>query len=69
MLKENAKSLKLRPVDFRAILLNVGFSFSQTLGPVGEGGNNQFLLLVYSLTIISSGFRRPLDLYKKLNSQ
>jgi len=38
MLKENAKNLKLRPDDFRSILLNIGFGFLQTLGPVGDGG-------------------------------
>ncbi|KAI0663212.1 S-adenosyl-L-methionine-dependent methyltransferase [Cubamyces menziesii] len=37
-LKENAKTLKLRPDDFERILQDIGFGPAEHLGAVGEGG-------------------------------
>ncbi|KAI0332399.1 Bin3-domain-containing protein [Cubamyces sp. BRFM 1775] len=37
-LKENAKSLKLRPEDFERILREIGFGPAEHLGTAGEGG-------------------------------
>ncbi|KZT13021.1 Bin3-domain-containing protein [Laetiporus sulphureus 93-53] len=37
-LKENAKSLKLRPDDFERVLQDVGLSPAEHLGKIGEGG-------------------------------
>ncbi|KAJ8688769.1 hypothetical protein PTI98_013521 [Pleurotus ostreatus] len=37
-LRENAKSLKLRPSDFESLLQEIGFGPAQHLGTTGEGG-------------------------------
>ncbi|EIW61473.1 Bin3-domain-containing protein [Trametes versicolor FP-101664 SS1] len=37
-LKENAKSLKLRPEDFERLLQDIGFGPAEHLGSAGEGG-------------------------------
>lgn len=37
-LKENAKSLKLRPEDFERLLKDIGFGPAEHLGSAGEGG-------------------------------
>ncbi|KAH9894442.1 Bin3-domain-containing protein [Cubamyces lactineus] len=39
-LKENAKSLKLRPDDFERILQDIGFGPAQHLGKAGDGGRS-----------------------------
>lgn len=38
VLKENAKSLQLRPNDFSHILKKIGFVDEESLGETGEGG-------------------------------
>jgi 7SK snRNA methylphosphate capping enzyme len=39
-LKENAKNLKLRPEEFEAVLVTIGFGAAQHLGAVGDGGKS-----------------------------
>ncbi|KAG8950084.1 hypothetical protein FRC03_012962 [Tulasnella sp. 419] len=70
-LKENAKSLRLRPEGFEDVLKDIGFSKSQHLGTVGEGGQCAFnsssrsKLLMYPPAIPHPGFKRTVELYIK----
>jgi 7SK snRNA methylphosphate capping enzyme len=67
-LKENAKSLGIRPDDFESLLRGMGFGRAQHLGATGEGGARGFPFRsqCHSNSKTLSGFRRPVDLYIKL---
>lgn len=50
VLRENAKTLQLRPDDFSRILLEIGFVEEEKLGAIGEGGFCRPIVLFYKPT-------------------
>jgi len=67
-LKENAKNLNIRPDDFEKILMGIGFCSAQHLGTTGQGGVYVSLFLPALVYARFQGFRRPVDIYTKLES-